>query len=437
MRRVLVLAYYFPPLGGVGAQRTVKFLKYLAAFGYEATVVTGPAETALDWAPYDVALERDVPKSAQVVRIGTSAPPRGPTAKRLGRVLGRSTAFETWWRREAVAAAREVRSEADLIYASMSPFSTALAAQDIASVARIPWVADLRDPWALDDWAVYPTGLHRRLDARRMRAALANAAAIVMNTREAARALLRSFPELEPSLVATIPNGWDRDDFAGPAPSRDDDAFRIVYTGYSHAAGGRRHRRLRAPWRLLGGSTPGIDVLARSHVPLEEALRRVRQPGRRIELHVAGPALLDAAGSLVVDHGYLPHGEAVALMRSADLLYLAMHGLPHGVRTATVPGKTYEYLAAGRPILAALPDGDARDLLAGLPNVRLCEPGDVDCLARGVAAARAGELAGAPPAELVERFERRELTRRLAEVFDRVLARQEAPATRREVAPRT
>lgn len=428
MRRVLVLAYYFPPLGGVGAQRTVKFLKYLAAFGYEATVVTGPAETALDWAPYDVALERDVPKSAQVVRIGTSAPPRGPTAKRLGRVLGRPTAFETWWRREAVAAAREVRSEADLIYASMSPFSTALAAQDIASVARIPWVADLRDPWALDDWAVYPTGLHRRLDARRMRAALANAAAIVMNTREAARALLRSFPELEPSLVATIPNGWDRDDFRLPERRRDG-ALRIVFTGWSHAETGRRHREQRT-WRsLLGGATRGLDPLARSHVPLIAALERLAELDpelvERAELHVAGPARADLPADTpiaVTDHGYVAHDRAVALMRSADVLFLPMHGLAPGRRARTVPAKTYEYLAAGRPMVAAVPEGDARDLLSRVPNVWLCWPGDSVGIAEALRdALETGHQHSPVTPEVLESFERRRLAGDLAAVFDRIL----------------
>lgn len=437
MKQILVLAYYFPPLGGAGVQRTLAFVRHLRAHGYECVVVTGPEAGGPGWAPADETLAHLVPPDTRVLRVPGPPPPAGSTwTRRRARWLARPSAFARWWIEGAVAAATPVLADAALVYASMSPFESTAAARRLAREAGVPWVADLRDPWALDDWAAYPTAVHRRLERRRMRSALGDAAAIVLNTPEATKALSLAAPELA-SRAETIPNGWDRDDFRGPAPSRDDDAFRIVYTGYSHAAGGRRHRRLRAPWRLLGGSTPGIDVLARSHVPLEEALRRVRQPGRRIELHVAGPALLDAAGSLVVDHGYLPHGEAVALMRSADLLYLAMHGLPHGVRTATVPGKTYEYLAAGRPILAALPDGDARDLLAGLPNVRLCQPGDVDCLARGVAAARAGELAGAPPAELVERFERRELTKRLAEVFDRVLARREAPATRREVAPRT
>lgn len=429
MRRVLVLAYYFPPLGGVGAHRTVKFVKHLAAFGYEATVVTGPEDVGPDWAPYDAALEADVPDSARIVRIRSSAPSSTQTAKRLGRVLGRPTAFESWWRSEAVAVAREVVSDADVVYASMSPFATALVAADVAAVARCPWVADLRDPWALDEWTMYPTALHRWLDERRMRRALASAAAIVMNTREATRALVASFPELDAaSDVTTIPNGWDRDDF--PAlEGRRDGALRIVFTGWSHADTGRRHRRQRV-WRsLLGGSMRGLDPLARSHVPLVEALERLRRLDPEladdVELHVAGPAATGLSGNTpipVTDYGYLPHDRAVALMRSADVLFLPMHGLPAGVRARTVPGKTYEYLAAGVPVVAAVPEGDAKDLLSRAENVRLCEPGDPVGIAEAFRdALRRGRSAQPAPPELLETFERQRLTGALAAVFDRIL----------------
>ena len=65
-------------------------------------------------------------------------------------------------------------------------------------------------------------------------------------------------------------------------------------------------------------------------------------------------------------------------MRSADLLFLPMHDLPEGTRAGLIPYKTYEYLGARRPILAAVPDGDVRDMLAPLERVWLVRPADVD-----------------------------------------------------------
>jgi glycosyltransferase involved in cell wall biosynthesis len=123
--------------------------------------------------------------------------------------------------------------------------------------------------------------------------------------------------------------------------------------------------------------------------------------------------------------GYLPHAESVALLRSADLLFLPMHALPRGERARIVPGKTYEYLAARRPILAAVPEGDARDLVlaSGLGDV--CEPNDVDAMVE-ILRRRSGEkrLGRAPapaPASFYRRFERREITGDLARALESVI----------------
>ena len=80
---------------------------------------------------------------------------------RAGRWLHCETAWDRWWIAGAGELVRRHAAEADVVLASMSPFQSAAAAQAAAGVGR-PWVADLRDPWALDEMTVYPTGLHRR-----------------------------------------------------------------------------------------------------------------------------------------------------------------------------------------------------------------------------------------------------------------------------------
>ena len=111
------------------------------------------------------------------------------------------------------------------------------------------------------------------------------------------------------------------------------------------------------------------------------------------------------------------------LLRTADLLFLPMHELRPGERAGIVPGKTYEYLASGRPILAAVPEGDARDLLEEAGGAILCPPADVDCMAAAVRTQlerfRAGKPGASPSPEVVARYEYRNLVARLAEVFDR------------------
>ena len=217
-----------------------------------------------------------------------------------------------------------------------------------------------------------------------MRRHLVSASGIVVSTREAARLLVEAFPELADRPLAIGPVGWDRRDFAGAVAARRDDAFRIVHTGYLHTELGRQQRRSEWARRWLGGARDEWSILARSHVHLLDALQRLldRRPELRgrIELHLAGvqsPADQDvSAGSVDVRWlGYLDHPDAVAdaLRRSP---VSPMHDLPPGHRATIVPGKTYEYLASGRPILAAVPDGDARDILAEAGSALLCRPTD-------------------------------------------------------------
>jgi glycosyltransferase involved in cell wall biosynthesis len=269
-----------------------------------------------------------------------------------------------------------------------------------------------------------------------MRRVLSSASAIVMNTQDAAVALRRRLPELSAKRLEVIPNGYDAEDFAEAVIPAGDDRFRIVHTGALHTALGDRTRRTGRVRRVLGGQS-GVDILTRSHVFLLDALARLRARhpgvGERIELHLAGGLdaadrrAAQAAGVPICDHGYLSHRDSVALVRSADLLFLPMHDLPPGRRARIVPGKTYEYAASGRPILAAVPEGDARDLLQALPQAVVCEPADVEAMARAVARLAAAKAAAgrAPDSsdQAVAQFERRQLTLALAATFDAVLGR--------------
>jgi glycosyltransferase involved in cell wall biosynthesis len=175
----------------------------------------------------------------------------------------------------------------------------------------------------------------------------------------------------------------------------------------------------------------GVDIYTRSHAFLIEALelllREDAAAAGRIELHLAGVMSPDdrevaARSSLVREHGFLSHRASVDLMRSADLLFLPMHDLPDGMRATIVPGKTYEYLASRRPILAAVPDGDARDLLLAAGSAVLTRPDDVDALAEAVRELATGErLVAGPPDEVVERYSYARLAGEVARIFDAVL----------------
>ena len=437
MPRVLTLAYHFPPVGGAGVMRMKQLARRLPARGWEQVVITGPGTPDSHWRP------RDEPGAAEarVLRMTGPEPPHDVRWEaRMERWLRVRSRWRRWWAASVVELAGSLDGEVDLVHASVAPYSTAESAVAVARRLRRPLVLDLEDPWALDEMLVYTTALHRALERRRMGRVLRAADVVVMNTPEARRRVLEAFPGLPADRVVAIRNAFDPDDFDGiAAPAADPGVLRIVHTGSLHTAAGLDHRAAGRLRRLRGGAVPGVDFLTRSHVFLLDAIERVvaSDPSLagRIEVHLAGvftpqDRAVAERHPFVRLHEFVPHRETVPLLRSADLLFLPMHDLPAGRRAGLVPQKTYEYLAAGPPILAAVPDGDARDLLAASGVARLCRPADTAALAAAVAAEARRKLASEPwpqadPA-VVASCSADRLADELVAVYERV-ARRPAP----------
>ena len=169
--------------------------------------------------------------------------------------------------------------------------------------------------------------------------------------------------------------------------------FRIVHTGYLHTDIGIQQQRQAAVRRVVGGATGDVDILTRSHVHVLAAIERLaRDPelAGKIELYLAG--VLSKSDREVAERSPLVRAagtsrtaETIQMMRSADLLFLPMQDLPPGKRSDDRPGKTYEYLASGRPILAAVPEGDARDIILQAGAGYACDPKDSDAMAKIIA----------------------------------------------------
>jgi glycosyltransferase involved in cell wall biosynthesis len=435
MRSVLLVAFHYPPIGGAGVQRNVQLAGRLPEHGYQPTVVTGPAAPDYRWTPSDASLgERG--NEVTVHRLEGPEPPHGlrweARLERWARIPAR---WRRWWAANLLRTAVPLGYEVELVRASLAPYAIGPAVVELARRAGKPLVLDLEDPWALDEMMVYPTRGHRLLELRKMRRVLAAADAVVMNTREAVRRVVETFPELAGRVVRAIPNAFDPADFEGELPRRGDGRFRVVHTGSLHLDAGLRHRHLSPLRRALGGYVQGVDFLPRSHVFLVQALERLfrGRPELRdvVELHFAGVLTAAEQESLgrvgfATLPGFLSHRDTIALIRSADLLFLPMQDLPHGRRATIVPQKTYEYVASGRPVLAAVPDGDARALLEDAGTARLCRPSDADAMARIIADEldrwRSGAQPPRPRPELLAQCSAPRLASDMAALFDDVLA---------------
>ena len=368
-----------------------------------------------------------MPPETPITRTADEPAPASTWEERRERWLRIGGRWASWWSDAAVTAGSSTAG-VRAIWTIMPPYGSAKPAAELARRLGVPWVADLGDPWALDEMTIYPTAAHRAAARREMRNALRSAGAVVMSTPEAVRRVREAFPELSDRPVVAIPNGYDAADFSQRVPPPTGETFRLVHSGYLHTDLGFDQQRRAKLHRVLRGQVAGVNVLTRSHFYLVQAIERLltAQPelGDRLEVVFAG--VLSDSDRRVAERlsvarmpGYLPHLASVDLVRRADLLFLPMQKLPAGMRATIVPGKTYEYLASGRPILAAVPEGDARDLVLAAGTGLVCEPDDVDGMAAVIRdQIERGHVESIPTD--VSAFEYQQLATRVADVLDEI-----------------
>ena len=393
-RRLLIISYVFPPVGGAGVQRAVKFVKYLPEYGWRASVLTALNPSV---PVQDESLLRDVPSDTTIVRAPTLEPSYGVKALVAGRGArtggGRQvvanglkaiTRFAAsrllqpdpqilWYPAAARAGSRLLQSTRhDAVLVSGPPFSSFLVGAALSRRAHIPLILDYRDEWALSNAHLENRGFGRlaqQMQDMVQRRVVRAAAGLVATTASSARTLRETLDDAGSNArVLSIPNGFDPDDFAGPAPQViPGERFRLVYTG--------------TLWNLT------------SVAPLVEAVlsldRRAPDVTSHLELVFVGrrtaeqQALLDpcrATRALLTQYDYAPHDTAIGFIRSAHLLCALLSDAAGAERV--LPGKIFEYMAAERPILVIAPRGDLWQLTELYPAASRHEPRDVGSIAR-------------------------------------------------------
>ncbi len=425
--RLLIVAFYFPPTGGGGVQRTLKFCKFLPELGIDVHVL---APDDSKWFARDDQLLEAVPAGTTVHRCRFIGPRssfredalRGRTG--IGRFgVEARYAYQRSlipdkaapWMATALPAGIGVvrRERIDVVMSTSPPSSAHLVAEAIATATRRPFVADFRDSW-LDN-------PHRRYDkagVRAKRAVIARMASSVGRRSSAMVAATGSIAQelgrLHPAAAhktTVIENGADFDDFEGLAhqPNR---RFTIVHAG-----------------SFFGHRTPTTFLLA-----LQQLLQRRPDLQGRIEARFIGELREDHreyARRLGIDdawheEGFLPYAESIAAQRAADALLLLIPDAG-GRGDAVLSGKVFEYVASQRPILAAVPtDGAAANLIRGIGVGRVVDGDDADGISRELEALVEEWLGGGPADvelsdEIRGRLSRRSRARELARVLESVV----------------
>ncbi len=422
-RRVLMASWLFPPHTSIGAKRAYRFARWLPSHGWRPTVlcrrvVPPSSRDPSPWplppevtvrAEYDAALFARFSEGEARPVDGRPRPLvrswRERVEERWGLFVDALVPTETaavhaphaWRRLDALAPSH------DLLWTTSYPYHTHWLGARAARKHRKPLVVDLRDPWT-------PNWVHRRklpharaVEAWMEREVFEAADAIVVTTWALERLYREMFPRHAQKFV-TIHNAFDPDAAAPDAAARGD-VVRLVHFGNVYG-----------PW--------SFETLLRALAALR---REGALAGRALALENYGKlsdrdralAASLGVGDLVRVMPALPFAEGMERLRSADLLVLAAWRDPDA--RLYVQGKLFDYLAAGRPVVAETAHEDVTRIVTEAGAGVVVAPGDVGAMAAVVRRAlEPGGLRVDGGGARREYFSAPEATRRLAALFDEV-----------------
>jgi glycosyltransferase involved in cell wall biosynthesis len=445
MPTLLMLAFEFPPMSGVGMLRSLALARHLPAAGVTPVVVSTDADSLAAWfgRPLDAAPLQSLPPGVVIHRVPCPVPslPPGLAARRLRKLwsLDDEDIGKHWEPRLTAIWDRLVAdSKPDALYVSLPPFSVASVAVTLAKRSGLPLILDFRDAWS--QWCNSPrlSWLHYQLLLGRERQALAAAAVVIATTRQITLELQRVHPTIPREKFHVVPNGYDavlpemQPRRTGTAP------FVIGYVGSFYYLPELRSAIAEPWWRRplrqwLLYSPRREDWLYRTPYFFFRALQRLleRRPDLRARVRVrfAGepanwlPAQIEEFGLQdVVEHlGRLPHAASLAFQSQCDAL-LATSAKTIDGRDQFVAGKTFEYVTAGRPIVAFVTEGEQKDFLQQSGIAAMCNPDDSVDAAAMLERVITGAFEPEQNRPFLQRFHRRESGRQMAEAISTVWA---------------
>lgn len=374
-KKVLIITYYWPPSGGAGVQRWVKFAKYLPEYGWEPVILTVDPQYAA-YPVTDNSLANEVPSSLEVIttkatdyftlykKDKTKIPSAGFASNPDNTLKGKIMRFirgnffipdpRKGWNRFAFGKACEIIRQEDIktVITTSPPHSTQLIGLWLKKeFTSIKWVADLRDPWTDIYYykEFYPTFISKRIDESFEKNVLKHADRIIVIGESLKQLFSSKVPEAE-NKIHIITNGFDEDDFKGEEPELPS-VFTITYVG------------------TLSDIYPINGFL--------DALNILKLKGANFILRFIGMVsdnqkktirskLSDSQLQFIP---YVNHTESIRYMRESSALLLIIPD--HTSNRSIITGKIFEYVASKRPVICIGPkDGDAAVIL------RNCRAGD-------------------------------------------------------------
>ncbi len=376
--KVLFVSYYFPPLGGIAAIRSMKYVKYMPEYDIEPIVLS--VNPRFVRYPKDYSLIKEIPKNTKIYR-STSLDPNWLFKVLYGFKLVKLVDFlrkkvlipdpETSWipsAKRAITRILRENPEIKIAFITAGPFSALFLGKYLKKQHNLPYVCEFRDEWTNNPERInirYPASSLRR-ELLWEAEVLMNSAGVVYLTRIMQQNFHLRYPFLVDRPEAVIPNGYDESDFEGfspPARQLKTDQFRIVYCGSFY------DRRQPDP---LWESICRLD--AANKIDLNQICVDIY--GNNTKKFVLGSfANHDNIKRIVHLHPFLSHRESIYQMMKADvlLLYIAAGQNTNSILT----GKIFDYIRTGKPILSLIPgQGLAADIVRKSNTGFVAEPDD-------------------------------------------------------------
>jgi glycosyltransferase involved in cell wall biosynthesis len=438
-KKVLIIAYLFPPIGGGGVQRAVKMAKYLREFGWEPHVLT---VTPSYHATLDKSLLGQLPEGIHIHRTkeislggnpaatgtsankaATAAPPSGlatkikkmvfPVLKKMKKYL-LVPDDQILWLPFAVKKGMEIIDEygIDAIFSTSGPYTNHLVGLYLKRKTGIPWIADFRDPWTQN---MHRTDIASRewLEERLERMVLREADGVLTVTHSFAENFRAKFGD-EIKQIEVIHNGFDPADYLELEGLKGEvDTCTFIYTGIFY--------RERNPRLFLKA--------------IKELIDEGKLDPKKLRLQFAG--VFDYPGytenidcvkqlgltDIVQVMGNLPHHEALASLKKADILLLVGDTAPGS--GDYIPGKLFEYMAVGHPILALSLPGESTRIIETYQLGRVVDPKSLDGIKQAIIklydvwkAPKGQNKQANKPSTVI--YQRREQARLLAEYLNNI-----------------
>ena len=423
MKQVLIITYYWPPSGGAGVQRWLKFAKYLPELGWQPIILTvDPAYAS--YPQRDESLSREVgpdclvytTKSFELYNLyklvsGKKEVPYGGFAneskeglfQKLSKFLRGNFLLpdpRKGWNKYALKKAAELIREFNIetVVTTSPPHSTQLIGLQLKQKFNIRWIADLRDPWT--DIYYYNqfkhTALALRIDKNYERKVVEKADVLITVSEDVKRIFAEKseLPIAEKTFV--IPNGFDEEDFRITHIPTETKRI-ITYTGTISEAY-NVDCLLEALCLLSEDSKSQILVRFVGKVP-PSVEQKFRSSGLEIELV-----------------GYVDHTKSIEYLFRSDLLLLVIPKVKNNQGILT--GKFFEYLASEKPILAIGPtDGDLAKIIQETNSGQLFDYNDSKGMLQFIQETlETTEIT--VELERANQYSRKELTRKIAELFE-------------------